>query len=175
MLGIDGPELLLIAAVALIFIGPKELPGMLRTVGKWVATARGLASEFRGHVDDMVRQADVEDLKKTVDPNAILDVQGLNPLGQIKAEMDAGAAEAQAEMDKAKSLIDDATSAAVPAPALDVAELAAPSSSDVPLAAADMAPPSVVADAAIAAAPAVVAQPAATDIASAPLPKAAVG
>ena len=134
MLGIDGPELILIAVVALIFIGPKELPGMLRTVGKWVATARGLASEFRGHVDDMVRQADVEDLKKTVDPNAILDVQGLNPLGQIRSEMEAGAAEAQAEMDKAKAIISDTTGEAPSLPPVETAELAPPVDVSMPAA-----------------------------------------
>ena len=57
MFGIDSSELLLIAIVALVVIGPKELPGLLRTWGKWMAQMRGMASEFRGHVDEMVRQS----------------------------------------------------------------------------------------------------------------------
>jgi len=64
MFGIDSPELLVIAVVALVVIGPKELPGMLRSWGKWMAQMRGMASEFRGHVDEMVRQADIDDVKK---------------------------------------------------------------------------------------------------------------
>lgn len=44
MFGIDSPELLVIAVVALVVIGPKELPGMLRSWGKWMAQMRGMAS-----------------------------------------------------------------------------------------------------------------------------------
>ena len=46
MFGIDSPELLVIAIVALVVIGPKELPGMLRSWGKWMAKMRGMAAEF---------------------------------------------------------------------------------------------------------------------------------
>ncbi|MBM3600539.1 MAG: twin-arginine translocase subunit TatB [Alphaproteobacteria bacterium] len=60
-------ELAIIAAVALIVLGPKELPKLLRTVGHWVAKARGLARDFQMQVDDMVRQAELDDLKKQVD------------------------------------------------------------------------------------------------------------
>ena len=64
MFGIDSPELLVIAIVALVVIGPKELPGLLRTWGKWMAQMRGMASEFRGHVDEMVRQSELDEVKK---------------------------------------------------------------------------------------------------------------
>ena len=67
MFGIDSPELLVIAIVALIVIGPKELPGLLRSWGKWMAKMRGMASEFRGHVDEMVRQSELDDVKKQLD------------------------------------------------------------------------------------------------------------
>jgi sec-independent protein translocase protein TatB len=63
MFGIDSPELLVIAIVALVVIGPKELPGMLRSWGKWMAQMRGMAAEFRGHVDEMVRQSVLDDVK----------------------------------------------------------------------------------------------------------------
>ena len=63
MFDIGWDELLLIALVALVVIGPKELPGVLRTLGQWVAKARTLAGEFRSHVDDMIREAGVEDMK----------------------------------------------------------------------------------------------------------------
>jgi sec-independent protein translocase protein TatB len=128
MFGIDSPELLVIAVVALMFIGPKELPGMLRTVGRWVATARNLASEFRGHVDDMVRQADLDEVKKTIDSNAVLDLPGLDPMKEIKGQVDAGMAEAEAEMAAAKGAIDASTSDAEAPPPVDAAELVPPPS-----------------------------------------------
>lgn len=62
----DWNELLIIGAAALIFIGPKELPGTLRTIGKFVAKARGMAREFQTNVDDMVREAELDEVKKQV-------------------------------------------------------------------------------------------------------------
>jgi sec-independent protein translocase protein TatB len=50
--------------VALLVIGPKDLPRVLRTVGKWVGKARGVASQFRSGFDDMVREAELEDMEK---------------------------------------------------------------------------------------------------------------
>ena len=67
MFGIDSPELLVIAVVALVVIGPKELPGLLRTWGKWMSQMRGMASEFRGHVDEMVRQSELDEVKKQLE------------------------------------------------------------------------------------------------------------
>jgi sec-independent protein translocase protein TatB len=62
----DWNELLIIGAAALIFIGPKELPATLRTIGKFVAKARGMAREFQTNVDDMVREAELDEVKKQV-------------------------------------------------------------------------------------------------------------
>ncbi|MBV9833794.1 MAG: twin-arginine translocase subunit TatB [Alphaproteobacteria bacterium] len=126
MFGIDSPELLVIMIVALIVIGPKELPTLLRTVGRWVATARNLASEFRGHVDDMVRQADLDEVKKTIDTNTVLDLPGMDPMKEIKGQFQAGIAEAEAEMASAKAAIDASTSGAEAPPAVDTAELVPP-------------------------------------------------
>jgi sec-independent protein translocase protein TatB len=64
MFDIGWDELLLVALVALVVIRPKELPAVLRAVGAWVARARNLAGEFRSHVDDMIREAGVEDMKR---------------------------------------------------------------------------------------------------------------
>jgi len=84
MFGIDSPELLVIAVVALIVIGPKELPGMLRSWGKWMAKMRGMASEFRGHVDEMVRQSELDEVKKQiVETTAGLDLQALDPTREV--------------------------------------------------------------------------------------------
>ncbi len=64
MFDIAWSELLLIGAVALIFIGPKELPGMLVNIGRWVRRARSIASEFQSSLDQAVREAEVDQLKQ---------------------------------------------------------------------------------------------------------------
>jgi sec-independent protein translocase protein TatB len=107
MFGIDSPELLVIAVVALVVIGPKELPGMLRSWGKWMAQMRGMASEFRGHVDEMVRQADLDDVKKQLTANPGLDLQALDPTREIKSALQEGMAEGEKAMAEAKAQIDN--------------------------------------------------------------------
>jgi sec-independent protein translocase protein TatB len=57
-------EILLIGAVALIAIGPKDMPAAIRTVSRTVKKARRMAAEFQTHVDEMVREADLGDVKK---------------------------------------------------------------------------------------------------------------
>lgn len=64
MFDIAWSELLLIGAVALIFIGPKELPGLLVNIGRWVRRARSIASEFQSSLDQAVREAEVDALKQ---------------------------------------------------------------------------------------------------------------
>jgi sec-independent protein translocase protein TatB len=64
MFGIDSGELLVIAVVALVVIGPKDLPRVMRTVGQWVGRARGMASHFRAGVDNMIRESELTDLEK---------------------------------------------------------------------------------------------------------------
>jgi len=64
MFDIGWSELLVIGIVALVVIGPKDLPQAFRIVGQWVSKARGLAREFQSHVDDMMREADVQDMKR---------------------------------------------------------------------------------------------------------------
>ena len=60
-------ELVVIAVVALIAIGPKELPGVLRMVGQWMGKARKMAGEFQGQFQEAMREAEMADLKKTFD------------------------------------------------------------------------------------------------------------
>jgi sec-independent protein translocase protein TatB len=102
MFGIDSPELLVIAIVALIVIGPKELPGMLRSWGKWMAKARGMAAEFRGHVDEMVRQSELDDVKKQ-----LVDLQSLDPTKEIKSIVQEGVAEGEKALADARSTFDN--------------------------------------------------------------------
>lgn len=64
MFGIDSGELLIIAVVALVVIGPKDLPRVMRIVGQWVARARGMARHFRSGLDTMIREAELEEMEK---------------------------------------------------------------------------------------------------------------
>ena len=67
MFDIGWSELVLIGVVALIAIGPKELPGVLRTVGQWMGKARKMAAEFQGQFQEAMREAEMADLKKSFD------------------------------------------------------------------------------------------------------------
>jgi len=64
---VGGLELLVIAAVALIVVGPKDLPVMLRKLGQFTAKLRGMANEFRASFDEMARQSELDDLRKEVE------------------------------------------------------------------------------------------------------------
>ncbi len=64
MFGVDTSELLLIAVVALVFIGPKDLPRAMRTVGRWVGKVRGMARHFNTGIEAMVREAELEEMEK---------------------------------------------------------------------------------------------------------------
>ena len=64
---VGGSELILIAIVALIVVGPKDLPVMLRKMGQFVAKLRGMAAEFRASFDEMARQSELDELRKEVE------------------------------------------------------------------------------------------------------------
>ena len=65
MFDIAPTELLIVALVALVVIGPKDLPKVMRTVGNWVGKARGMARHFRSGIDTMIREAELEEMEKT--------------------------------------------------------------------------------------------------------------
>jgi len=66
MFDIGWDEMALIAAISLIVIGPKDLPVVLRQVGRWTRKARDVAGEFHRGVDEMLRDSDLADLKQQV-------------------------------------------------------------------------------------------------------------
>lgn len=66
MFDIGWSELVVIGVVAIIAIGPKDLPLALKTVGQWVAKARALAREFQGSLDEMIREAELDKVKQEV-------------------------------------------------------------------------------------------------------------
>src|SRR5271168_4370857 len=76
-------EILLIGAVALIAIGPKDMPAAIRTIAGMVKKARRMAAEFQTHVDEMVREADLGDVKK-----AFNDIRNLDIAGALEKHVD---------------------------------------------------------------------------------------
>jgi len=76
-------ELAVIVAVALILIGPKDMPVALRAVTGAIKKARRMASEFQGHVDEMVREADLEDVRDTM-----REFRGLNVANMLERTVD---------------------------------------------------------------------------------------
>ncbi len=79
MFDIAWTEMLVIAIVMIVVVGPKELPGMLRTIGKTTSKLRTMAGDFRKQFDEALKEADLEDLKKIAE-----DARSLNPAADIK-------------------------------------------------------------------------------------------
>jgi sec-independent protein translocase protein TatB len=88
MFDIGWSELVVIGVVALIAIGPKELPGVLRMVGQWMGKARRMASEFQGHFNEAMREAEMADLKKSFDDvrDAARDLSSNNIMTALQKE-----------------------------------------------------------------------------------------
>ncbi|MFM9973185.1 MAG: Sec-independent protein translocase protein TatB [Beijerinckiaceae bacterium] len=90
MFDIGGGELLVIGIVALVVIGPKELPGLLRTAGNAMSKVRRMAAEFRGQFDDAMREAELDQAKKAftdVSDAAHSATSSFNPLESIRNEI----------------------------------------------------------------------------------------
>lgn len=83
-------EMALIAVVALVVLGPKELPHLLRMAGQWIGKARELARDFQGQVDEMVREAELTDVKKQVESvgQQIEEVARTDIAGEIEKTVD---------------------------------------------------------------------------------------
>jgi sec-independent protein translocase protein TatB len=86
MFDVSASELLVIGAVALIVIGPKELPGVLRMVGQTVGKLKRMAGEFRTQFDDAMREADLHEIQKSV-TDAKDSVSKFNPISTIRNEI----------------------------------------------------------------------------------------
>ena len=95
MFDIAWSELMVIAVVALVVIGPKDLPKAIYTLGKWVRKARVVARDFQGHIDDMMREAELDELRqqalKVRDANIKSMVENtVDPKGELKGAFDVG-------------------------------------------------------------------------------------
>jgi sec-independent protein translocase protein TatB len=90
MFDIGWSELLVIGIVALIAIGPKELPAVLRTVGQWMSKIRRMAAEFQGQFQEAMREAEMAELKKQVDEmtTAATELSHLDPMEPLRKEID---------------------------------------------------------------------------------------
>jgi sec-independent protein translocase protein TatB len=65
MFGIDTTEFIIVAIAALLFIGPKDLPQAMRTVGRFIGKIRGMARHFNAGIESMMREAELEEMEKT--------------------------------------------------------------------------------------------------------------
>ncbi|NKC34451.1 Sec-independent protein translocase protein TatB [Falsiroseomonas selenitidurans] len=83
MLGLDWSELALIAVVAVVVIGPKDLPDAVRGVAKFIQKLRRMAGEFQGQVDEVVREAKLEDVR-----NQISEIRNFNVRDIVEKEID---------------------------------------------------------------------------------------
>jgi sec-independent protein translocase protein TatB len=88
MFDISWSEFLLIGVIALIVIGPKELPGVLRTLGQYTRKVRGMAADFQNQFQEAMREAEMADLKKQVDDLAH-DVKSFDPLKDVRSDLEA--------------------------------------------------------------------------------------
>src|ERR1700757_2028759 len=98
MFDISWTEFLLIGIVALVVIGPKELPGVLRTLGQYTRKVRGMAAEFQSQFQEAMREAEMADLKKSVDEMAS-DLKDFDPLKDVKTDLEATGKEIQSSLE----------------------------------------------------------------------------
>lgn len=114
MFDIGWDEMALVAVVALIVIGPKDLPHVLRQVGRWTRKARELAGEFQRGVDDMVRESELAELKsqveKAADPNALKQQieKAVDPTGDIAKSLEPPVMETKLDADGVPLALPDA-------------------------------------------------------------------
>ncbi|HEV7246739.1 MAG TPA: Sec-independent protein translocase protein TatB [Shinella sp.] len=127
MLDVGWTEILVIAIVLIIVVGPKDLPQMLRTFGRMMTKMRGMASDFRQQFDEALREADLEDVKKTIG-----DAQKLNPLNTIREAVNPlrqMGNDIKADLQKSAGSVTSSTSTSTPA---EGTPLAVPSEANKP-------------------------------------------
>jgi sec-independent protein translocase protein TatB len=108
MFDLSWTELLIIGVVALIAIGPKELPGVLRAIGQWMGKVRRMASEFQGQFNEAMREAELADLKQQVDDlkDTVSGYTDFDPMDRVQKEFDSFTGDPLAD-----KTMDDAASA----------------------------------------------------------------
>ncbi len=124
MLDIGWSEFLVIGVVALVVIGPRELPGALRTAGRFAARARALAQEFRDGLDDIARESDFKDIGKSIG--------GGDDWGESKDEAEEAADLADAELRAIEAVVAATPSSSPPISPPVEADIAGGSDADAP-------------------------------------------
>jgi sec-independent protein translocase protein TatB len=127
MFDISWTEFLLIGIVALIVIGPKELPAVMRTLGQWTRKVRSMAADFQNQFQEALREAEMADLKKQVDDMA-QDVRNYDPLKDVRDDFHAIGNEVERSLERTPGQ-ESAEQPAVPQPppaAPESADTAAP-------------------------------------------------
>jgi sec-independent protein translocase protein TatB len=114
-------EIMVIALVALVVIGPKDLPRVLRTLGKWASKARVVAREFQSSVEQMIRESELEDVRremeKATSANLTQEIeQSIDPKGEVQAALAGTAGSTEINMPEATQAASDGAVAAVAAP-----------------------------------------------------------
>ena len=99
MFDISWSHILAIAVVALLVIGPKDLPRVLRALGRWAGKARAIAREFQSSIDQMIRESELEEVRKEVEQVASTDVpheieKSVDPKGELQASLQSGLTDA---------------------------------------------------------------------------------
>ena len=134
MFDIGWSELLVIGVVALIAIGPKELPGALRTLGMWMGKIRRMASDFQGQFQEAMREAEMADLKKEVESLT----SGFDPVESVRRDIEGAMADKPPSALATPAAESGASSApSVSSEAPSTSSSAPSASSDAPSAAAD--------------------------------------
>jgi sec-independent protein translocase protein TatB len=112
MFDISWTEFLLIGVIALIVIGPKELPAVMRTMGQWTRKVRSMAADFQGQFQEAMREAEMADLKKQVDDIAH-EVKGYDPLKDVRSDIEGVGKDLQTSLEE-PALMTPAAADAVP-------------------------------------------------------------
>jgi sec-independent protein translocase protein TatB len=130
MFDISWTEFLLIGIVALIVIGPKELPAVMRGLGQWTRKIRSLAADFQNQFHEAMREAEMADLKKQVDDVA-QDIKQYDPLKDVRADVEAigkdldTASDKSSQKELSKETEPEGPAVASPAKELPIPEAAA--------------------------------------------------
>jgi sec-independent protein translocase protein TatB len=119
MFDISWGELLLIGVVALVFIGPKELPTVLRTLGQWMAKLRRMANEFQNQFHEAMREAEMADLKKQVDDltTTAHSYANFDPVSEVRRELESTQQQIESAIEKPAEAASPAALPAGDAPA----------------------------------------------------------
>jgi sec-independent protein translocase protein TatB len=102
-------HIVLLLVIALVVVGPKDLPRLMHMAGKWAGKARAMASEFRKSFDEMARQAELDELRKEIEDlkknNPVSDIMG--SVSEVQAAINEPAAEVESAMSGIQSTMTD--------------------------------------------------------------------